>query len=92
MKHFLIKCIWTILALFFLLSDVYAGENMGNWWVTDKWSRRNATKQEIVRELTSKMIYFKKDGRCYAAIPFMDGCDGRHVDFTQINCTGDIKE
>jgi hypothetical protein len=47
--------------------------------------------EPTVKALKDSMIYFKKDGRCYAAIPYLVGHGKRAVTITQINCTEDIK-
>lgn len=86
-----------LLIVFVGTAGVFAGQRkFSEGWLD--WSKSGiiqapspATSGQIIEEIKTNMIYFRKDGRCYAAVTFSTHLGFGVASITQINCTDDIK-
>ena len=82
MKSILCVCV-------FMLVSALAHAGMNPWSTIGVYGQKAVPEKEIIHVLKERMIYFKKDGRCYAAIPYSVRGSGRSsfaVAITQIDC------
>ena len=61
----------------FVLLSALAHAGMNPWTNIDVYGQKVVPEKEVIRVLKERMIYFQKDGRCYAAIPYSVRGSGR---------------